>query len=589
MSSLNASEHSIVTWDGTKLFYRAWQPMKRARRALLLLHRGHEHSGRLESVVEALDLDDVAVFAWDARGHGQSAGARGDAESFAALVKDLDVFARFVACEHEVSLAVMGHSVGAVIAAAWVHDYAPPVRALVLASPAFRIRLYVPGAIPLLRALARVRPGASVRSYVRPSMLTHDPDEAERYASDPLITRDVSVRVLLGVHDTSTRLIADAGAISVPTLVLTAGADWVVDVAAQQRFFEALGSEVKELRSYPGYYHGLLHERGREAPIAAAREFILKAFDEPAPAPGARPRNTDVVERQAPPAGVRPRTTEVSDRLARPLPWWSPRRYAFEALKGLLATVGRLSRGVQVGWRHGFDSGESLDYVYANTPRGVTPLGRWIDRRYLDAVGWRGIRQRRAILQQVLFEQIRDARAGSNPIRVLDIAAGPGRYVLEVLKSLPARRVFAELRDRDAGALETGRRRAAALGLTNVRWAQADAFDEAALAAIRPRPDIAIIAGLYELFPDNDRVLASLRGLRQAVARGGVLIYTNQPWHPQLELIARTLVNRDGRPWVMRCRPQAEMDSLVLAAGFDKIRTEVEDHGIFTVSVARVV
>ena len=51
---------------------------------------------------------------------------------------------------------------------------------------------------------------------------------------------------------------------------------------------------------------------------------------------------------------------------------------------------------------------------------------------------------------------------------------------------------------------------------------------------------------------------------------GGSLIYTNQPWHPQLELIARGLTDWDGKPWVMRRRTQAEMDDLVRAAGFEK-------------------
>ena len=36
-------------------------------------------------------------------------------------------------------------------AAAWVHDYAPPIRAMILAVPAFRVKLYVPFAIPFLR------------------------------------------------------------------------------------------------------------------------------------------------------------------------------------------------------------------------------------------------------------------------------------------------------------------------------------------------------------------------------------------------------------------------------------------------------
>jgi hypothetical protein len=68
---------------------------------------------------------------------------------------------------------------------------------------------------------------------------------------------------------------------------------------------------------------------------------------------------------------------------------------------------------------------------------------------------------------------------------------------------------------------------------------------------------------------------------------GGFLLYTNQPWHPQIELIARVLTNREGKPWLMRRRTQAEIDELVAGAGFVKQEMRVDEHGIFTVSLAR--
>ena len=52
----------MSSWDGTELFYRAWWPEgKKAKKALLLFHRGHEHSGRWQETVDSLGLDDVAV------------------------------------------------------------------------------------------------------------------------------------------------------------------------------------------------------------------------------------------------------------------------------------------------------------------------------------------------------------------------------------------------------------------------------------------------------------------------------------------------------------------------------------------------
>ena len=40
----------------------------------------------------------------------------------------------------------------------------------------------------------------------------------------------------------------------------------------------------------------------------------------------------------------------------------------------------------------------------------------------------------------------------------------------------------------------------------------------------------------------------SLKGLEEIADEGGYILYTGQPWHPQLELIAKTLTNRDGNP-----------------------------------------
>ena len=116
---------------------------------------------------------------------------------------------------------------------------------------------------------------------------------------------------------------------------------------------------------------------------------------------------------------------------------------------------------------------------------------------------------------------------------------------------------------------------------------QGDAFDRHSLAAASPRPTIAIVSGLYELFPGNDPVRNSLLGLAEAVEPGGYLIYTNQPWHPQVEFIARVLTNREGKPWVMRRRTQAEMDELVAAAGFKKLSQEIDRWGMFSVSLAK--
>jgi SAM-dependent methyltransferase len=460
-------------------------------------------------------------------------------------------------------------SVGGVIATAWVHDYAPPIRGLILATPAFRVKLYVPLAIPLLRLKQRVLGPGHVKSYVKAAMLTHDCAEAERYRADPLIFPQIAVNMLLDLHDTSTRLLADAGAITVPTLVLAAGSDWVVKRFAQQQFVERLSSPVKQLEVLSRFHHAIFHEKERRRVVARVRSFIDQCFTLTP-----EPRSLLTADRSG-------YTKGEYDRLCRP---GSP-HYALVC--AAMKTGGRLSRGISLGWQRGFDSGQTLDYVYENRSQGFTLLGRCIDRGYLNSIGWRGIRVRRTNLESALRSAIEATHAEGRPVRLLDIASGPGRYVLETLANLRHIPISAVLRDYKHENLDAARAIARGLDLDNVTVVHGDAFDRAALAAVTPRPTIAIVSGLYELFPDNEPVLRSLQGLADAMEPGGHLVYTNQPWHPQLQFIARVLTNREGRPWIMRRRTQAEMDQLVVSAGFEKVAQEIDPWGIFTVSAAR--
>lgn len=281
---------------------------------------------------------------------------------------------------------------------------------------------------------------------------------------------------------------------------------------------------------------------------------------------------------------ARPKSYEELSTPPRPGSWEA---ICWGTASAVLRAVGPLSEGMRIGYRYGFDSGEMLDYVYRNETHGAWGIGRLIDRAHLNAIGWRGIRQRKAHVQVLLREAIRQASGSARPVHVVDVAAGPGRYLLELARELGPDRVKVILRDWDEAGLAQGRALAEAMGIAAVRYERGDAFDPNDLARIMPRPHIVVVSGLYELFPDNALISRSLGGIAAILEPGGQLLYTNQPTHPQLELIARCLPNREGKPWVMRLRPQEETDRLVAEAGFQRSRTLVDRWGIFTVSLAR--
>lgn len=585
-STRQPQERQFETHDRQTLFYRHWPAVGGpARGAVVLFHRGHEHSGRVAHLADELNLPGYEIFAWDARGHGRSPGERGYSPSLADSVRDIQTFTTHIAEVHGIPLertAVIAQSVGAVLASTWVHDYAPPIRALVLASPAFRVKLYVPFARPGLKLMQRLRGKFFVNSYVKAKFLTHDPQRVASYNADPLITRPIAVNMLLDLYDAGERVVADAGAITVPTQLLISGADWVVHRGPQDAFFDRLGSRVKERIVLDGFYHDTLGERDRASAVAAARRFIAREFDTPS-----EPVSLLGADRHGP-------FKDEADRLAAPLSAGSPTGLYWGLVRGGLRFGGMLSEGVRLGHQTGFDSGSTLDYVYRNKATGRFGIGQAVDRNYLDAIGWRGIRQRKLHVEELIGEAIRRLQAVGAPVRIVDIAAGHGRYVLEALTSqsgnIDGNAVESILlRDYSDLNVEQGRNLIRRKGLDPIaRFEKGDAFDGDSLAALDPAPTLAIVSGLYELFGDNEMVGRSLGGLAQAVRPGGYLVYTGQPWHPQLEFIARALTShRAGSAWVMRRRSQAEMDELVRHAGFEKLAQRIDPWGIFTVSLAR--
>lgn len=248
-----------------------------------------------------------------------------------------------------------------------------------------------------------------------------------------------------------------------------------------------------------------------------------------------------------------------------------------------------MSEGIKLGFDTGFDSGSTLDYVYRNEPAGKGALGRRIDGNYLKSIGWLGIRQRKLNIEELLRLAMAKLRLEGREVHLVDIAAGHGRYILDALDTVTPLPESVLLRDYSDINVEKGCALIREKGLAHrAQFIKGDAFDQSSLAALEAKQTLAVVSGLYELFADNAMVGGSLAGLADAVEPGGYLVYTGQPWHPQLELIARVLTShRQGLPWVMRRRSQAEMDQLVEAAGFRKITQRVDEWGIFTVSLAQ--
>ncbi|OTA19553.1 lysophospholipase L2 [Xenorhabdus beddingii] len=579
-----AEEHYFTTSDSASLFYRYWpQEQAKAEKAIIIFHRGHEHSGRIQHVVDELALPDVPMFAWDARGHGKTEGPRGYSPSMGTSIRDVDEFVRFIAAHYAIAMeniVVIGQSVGAVLVSAWVHDYAPKIRAMILAAPAFDIKLYVPFAVAGLRLMQKVQGMFFVNSYVKAKFLTHDAARVTSYDNDPLITREIAVNILLELYQTSERVVKDASAITLPTQLVISGSDYVVHHKPQHQFYQRLNTPIKEKHVMEGFYHDTLGEKDRHLVFDKIRPFIERVF--------AIPRHQHDYRHE----DTWSHTADEFRELMLPLPRLCPKNLSYKLMRKAMSTRwGKASEGIRLGLETGFDSGSTLDYVYRDQPQGRGVWGRIVDQHYLRGnIGWRGIRQRKVNMETLIRQAIRYLHQQNQPVHIVDIAAGHGRYVLDAINDF-SKIDSVLLRDYSELNVSQGQAYIEERNLTDkIRFVIGDAFNAESIASITPTPTLGIVSGLYELFPDNTLIRDSLCGLAEAIAENGYLIYTGQPWHPQLEVIARVLPShRENQPWVMRRRTQGEMDALVESAGFEKQYQLTDNWGIFTVSIAKKV
>lgn len=257
----------IVTPDGVALQLRDWSLPAGVRRrgALLLVHGLGEHSGRYHHVAAALGCEGIAVHSYDQRGFGHSGGKRAVLPHADALLDDARlVYDRLVEeaadAGDDAPPLLLGHSMGGAVAArAATGGWITP-RALVLSSPALRARLTWGQRLQLAVGGALI-PNLAVPNGLPLEGLSRDPGVIAAWRADGAVHDRVTPRLARFIIDAGEQALRDAPRFRVPTLLLVAGSDRLVDASGARDFAAALPDGVGTLRVYDALYHEVFNER----------------------------------------------------------------------------------------------------------------------------------------------------------------------------------------------------------------------------------------------------------------------------------------------------------------------------------------
>lgn len=249
--------------DGENLALQEWPlaPGEPCRGTVLLVHGLGEHVGRYDAVARRMNDWGFAVRGYDQYGHGESAGPRGGLNTDLRLLDDLAdmVDATRARMPAGQPLVLLGHSMGGLVAARFVALHLRPVDALVLSSPALDPGLSAVQKL-LLATLPRLAPNLRVGNGLDAQYLSHDPHVPAAYLADPLCHDRISARLARFIADAGPATVARAVHWSVPTLLMWAGSDKLVNPAGSRAFAAAAPKGVVQSHCFEPLYHELFNE-----------------------------------------------------------------------------------------------------------------------------------------------------------------------------------------------------------------------------------------------------------------------------------------------------------------------------------------
>lgn len=272
---------TFTATDGQQLIVQEWPlPHHLAQRGtVIVVHGLGEHAGRYDHLARTLNGWGFAVRGYDQYGHGESGGARGGLPNDTRLLDDLAdiVDSTRRRMDPGTPLLLLGHSMGGLVAARFVSLAMCPVDGLILSSPALN-----PGLSRfqkfLLATLPALVPNLRVGNGLKPQFLSHNPEVVSAYLADPLVHDRICARLARFIAQAGPAVVAAAPQWTLPTLLMYAGDDRLLNAQGSRDFAAAAPRAVVQSQCFEKLYHEIFNERDSGPVFDALHAWIEQRF-----------------------------------------------------------------------------------------------------------------------------------------------------------------------------------------------------------------------------------------------------------------------------------------------------------------------
>lgn len=263
----------LQQFETGKLEGYSWK-VEYPEKVICIVHGIGEFGGRFDRVAEAFRKQNMAVLAFDLRGHGKSLGKRGHCAPRKDVLSDVSTLIEYAQELYPgKKLILYGHSMGGNI----VLDYRSRGRlngelsAYIVTAPWVRLVRPVPNIVyKAVKLLSRIAPSVTIGSEVNEADLGH-PDSVKPFNDHPLVHNRISALCAVDGFETGQKLedgtLENNGrAKQIPLLLMHGEKDKICDVAGSRTIADRMKADGENVEyiEWGGLYHEI-HNGGSES------------------------------------------------------------------------------------------------------------------------------------------------------------------------------------------------------------------------------------------------------------------------------------------------------------------------------------
>ncbi len=251
----------IKSSDGINLFSQVWKPDQSPDCVICLVHGIGEHSSRYDAWAKRFVSNNIALIAFDQRGHGQSEGKRGVIPSYKVLLDDVDLI--LLDCEKQfpdIPVVLYGHSMGGGEVLSHLKTRDGIYKAVISTSPWLIAQQSPPKfLIPIVALCKRLFPNLSLKTKMNPDLLSRDSKVGMEYMNDPLVHPMVSFRLFYEAYQQGYSLLDNTMNLNKPLLLLHGSSDLITSHSASQKL-ASNANQLCHFHSFEGAFHELQND-----------------------------------------------------------------------------------------------------------------------------------------------------------------------------------------------------------------------------------------------------------------------------------------------------------------------------------------